>query len=68
MVELEIPGIRPPECYDKEIMCDIPDPKSKRLDSIPENKEFDSWQDDFDSRFESASRNINTDGRRRSSH
>ena len=27
VVELEIPGMRPPETYDKEIQCEIVDPK-----------------------------------------
>lgn len=43
VVELEILGQRPAEKYDKEIMCDIPDPKAARLGLIPENDEFSSW-------------------------
>jgi len=37
VVELEIQGIRPPETYDKEIMCDIVDAKAARLGRIEED-------------------------------
>ncbi len=43
VVELEIAGIRPAEKYDKEIMCDIPDPKASRLGRIAEDDEFDDF-------------------------
>jgi hypothetical protein len=43
VVELEISGIRPAEKYDKEIMCDIPDPKAGRLGRIAEDEEFDDF-------------------------
>lgn len=52
VVELEISGIRPAEKYDKEIMCDIHDPKAGRLGRIAEDEEFDDFQDDFNNRFE----------------
>ena len=58
VVELEIFGIKPPVTYDKEIMCDIPDPKAARLQRISEDGEYDDWQDDFENRFESVQRTM----------
>ena len=52
VVEIEIPGIKKPESYDKEIMCDIPDPRASRLGRIAEDDEFDNFNDDFDNRLE----------------
>ena len=52
VVELEIAPIKPADKYDKEIMCDLPDPKASRLGRIQEDDEYDNWQNDFDSRFE----------------
>jgi len=53
-VELEIAGRRPPETYNKEIMCDLIDTsKQNRLGRIAEDDEYDSFQDDFENRFES---------------
>ncbi len=63
VVELEIIGIRPAEKYDKEIMCDIPDPKASRLGRIAEDEEFDNFQDDFNARFEATSLNRQGDSR-----
>ena len=56
--------MRPPETYDKEMQCDLLDPKQQRLGRISEDQEFDDWQDDFDNRFEMASRNITQERRR----
>ena len=52
VVELEIFGERKAVTYDKEIMCDLPDPRQQRLGRIAEDDEFDNFQDDFDSRFD----------------
>jgi len=66
VVELEIPARRAAEKYDKEIMCDIPDPKANRLQRISEDDEFDNFQDDFENRFERTTSQLNV--QRRSSH
>ena len=42
VVELEIQGIPKPERYDKETMCDIPDPRA-RLGRIDEGDELDNF-------------------------
>ena len=42
VVELEIQGIPKPEHYDKETMCDIPDPRA-RLGRIAEDDEEDAF-------------------------
>lgn len=56
MVELEIAPKRPADKYDKEIQCDIPDPRAQRLGRITEDEEYDNWQSDFDQRFEGVQR------------
>ena len=56
VVELEIAPKRPADSYDKEIQCDLPDPRAQRLGRIAEDEEYDSWQNDFDSRFENVQR------------
>lgn len=48
VVELEIAPRRPADKYDKEIMCDLPDPRQQRLGAVNEADEF---QNDFDNRF-----------------
>ena len=54
VVEMEIAGKPPTETYDKEITCDIIDnTKANRLNAIPEDDEFNRFQDDFDDRFAS---------------
>ena len=54
VVELEIPGLRPPVTYEKEIQCDMP---AKKLEGITEGDE-DNWQDDFDNRFDQVARSV----------
>jgi hypothetical protein len=56
VVELEIAPKRPADKYDKEIQCDIPDPRAQRLGRITEDEEYDNWQSDFDQRFEGVQR------------
>ena len=58
VVELEIPGIRPPETYEKGVTADIPDPRAARLGRITEDDEYDNWQDDFNARFDGLQRTI----------
>ena len=52
VVELEIAPRKPPATYEREIQCDLEQPKP-RLAAIGEDDEYDSWQDDFDRRYES---------------
>ena len=62
MVELEILGRKPVETYSKESTCDIIDGKAAgRLNRISEDDEYDSWQDDFESRFDSVQRTLTSD-------
>lgn len=51
VVELEIAPRRPADKYDKELQCDLPDPRQQRLGRIGEDDEYDSFQNDFDARF-----------------
>ena len=65
VVDFEISPLKKPEMYDKELQCDLPDPRAARLQGISENDEYNNWQDDFDSRLE---RNLTSErGPRRSS-
>lgn len=52
VVELEIAPRKKADTYDKEIMCDLPDPRTQRLGRITEDDEYDAWQNDFDNRFD----------------
>ena len=70
VVEMEIFGQRKAETYDKEIGCDLPDPRQQRLGRIAEDAEFDNFNDDFDARFDSMRQMQQQETRpaRRSSH
>ena len=65
VVDFEITPLKKPEMYDKELQCDLPDPRAARLQGISENDEYNNWQDDLDARLD---RHMNTErGPRRSS-